>query len=539
MQGQERVDREPKPVQAPVPGGHTVDDFTVDDQRGRSCRWCTGSGAGSPGTAQGAQAPVHPAHPLNGEGACHLDTRVCRERANDVGIPLSGPGGSDRPRRAPSPRSQRVSGPHHRRRPSRPTVLTRATVATLVTGSVLAGVFRVGPPPTARGPGGSRLVTVTVSTSKGVTSELMPGVTYTQNSLLDGGNQAAMEGLLRADRRPENIMIMGWGTDNPEPSPGTYDWATLDARIQMVRDTNGIPVITLCCAPDWMKGGQPGSTDWSRLDVAPLPSHYEDFAQLAKQIALRYPDVRYFDVWNEFKGFWIGNRFDYVHYTQLYNDVYDAIKSVRPDAQIGGPYPTMNALDDNTKAAVEYWLAHKHGAQFLSLDATMVGAGIQGVNRDSPAQRFRDAAMFTQANEWVQSRTNLPIWWAEYYLGGDSNLQRLAALDATVLVGQALHNGAGVLLWEPKADGGACLLTNCLFTDGGQPLPGYFETQQFLRDFPVGTTVYPVTSSSSTMIGLASQQRILLVNQSPIRVGVLVAGRRVSLPAYGVVTAAR
>ena len=26
-------------------------------------------------------------------------------------------------------------------------------------------------------------------------------------------------------------------------------------------------MITLCCAPDWMKGGEPGFTNWSRLEV--------------------------------------------------------------------------------------------------------------------------------------------------------------------------------------------------------------------------------------------------------------------------------
>jgi hypothetical protein len=46
------------------------------------------------------------------------------------------------------------------------------------------------------------------------------------------------------------------------------------------------------------------------------PSHSEDFANLAADVALRYdgtrtgtygqllPKVDYFDVWNELKGFW-------------------------------------------------------------------------------------------------------------------------------------------------------------------------------------------------------------------------------------------
>jgi hypothetical protein len=76
----------------------------------------------------------------------------------------------------------------------------------------------------------------------------------------------------------------------------------LDSRIALIRRTGGTPVTTLCCVPDWMKGGRPGTTDWSKLEVAPAPGHYADFAALAATIARRYPFVRHFLflVWNEF-----------------------------------------------------------------------------------------------------------------------------------------------------------------------------------------------------------------------------------------------
>ena len=59
---------------------------------------------------------------------------------------------------------------------------------------------------------------------------------------------------------------MGWGGGNPEPSPGKYDWGSLDVRVETMRRTGARMVITLCCAPDWMKGGEPGETDWSNLE---------------------------------------------------------------------------------------------------------------------------------------------------------------------------------------------------------------------------------------------------------------------------------
>jgi arylsulfatase A-like enzyme len=111
------------------------------------------------------------------------------------------------------------------------------------------------------------------------------GVTHTQRSLDTGGDgQAIARGkeLLAAACRYHNVHIMGWGTMNPNPAPGVYDWESLDRRMAMVRSIPGaVPVVTLCAAPDWMKGGKPGQTDWSKIEVAPLPEHYKDFADLA------------------------------------------------------------------------------------------------------------------------------------------------------------------------------------------------------------------------------------------------------------------
>ena len=162
-------------------------------------------------------------------------------------------------------------------------------------------------------------------------SRLALGVTHAQYSLDSGGNQeivAEAKALLRSSCHYQNQHIMGWGALNPNPEPGIYRWESLDRRIALIRSMNAVPVITLCAAPDWMKGGQPGETDWSQIEVAPLPEHYHDFAKLAKLVAQRYPDVKHYQVWNEMKGFWSreANNWDYVNYTRMYNMVYDALK---------------------------------------------------------------------------------------------------------------------------------------------------------------------------------------------------------------------
>ena len=177
------------------------------------------------------------------------------------------------------------------------------------------------------------------------------GVTHTQDSLDDSEPDAARARgvkILSNDAAIwQNIHLMGFGTLNPEPSPGEFDWGSLDQRMDLVKETGGKAMLTLCCSPDWMKGGPDGETDWDKLERAPLPEHYADFAKLAAAAVQRYPQVGRVLVWNELKGFYSDqeNRWDYEGYTALYNEVFKAVKAVRPDVQVGGPYAVITSLD--------------------------------------------------------------------------------------------------------------------------------------------------------------------------------------------------
>ena len=93
-------------------------------------------------------------------------------------------------------------------------------------------------------------------------------------------------------------------------------------------------------------------------------------------------------VWNELKGFYddAENRWDYEGYTALYNEVYKAVKAVRPDVQVGGPYAVITSLDpgqadgsgelkgdwgvadQRSLDVVDYWLKNNVGADFIALD---------------------------------------------------------------------------------------------------------------------------------------------------------------------------
>jgi hypothetical protein len=326
---------------------------------------------------------------------------------------------------------------------------------------------------------------------------LQLGVTHTRDSLDPHHPDAARDRGLAILRDHgaiwQNHHLMGFGTLNPEPAPGEFDWSSLDERMQLVKQTGGRTVLTLCCSPDWMKGGQPGQTDWSELETAPEPAHFDDFAALAAQAVQRYPQIERVLVWNELKGFYDSdkNRWDYEGYTELYNKVYTAVKAVRPDVEIGGPYVVLTSLDPGSPDSsdvrgpwgvadqraldvVDYWLANNVGADFVAVDgATATRNETLAEPADAAARKFADLTT------WIRARTQLPVWWAEFYPDvpsdqqGGATSQASAASTLAVLAAYAQSGVSGALLWGPQGSdlGFSALWTDSTQADGGRPTP--------------------------------------------------------------------
>ncbi|MFJ3286606.1 xylan 1,4-beta-xylosidase [Streptomyces sp. NPDC086669] len=395
------------------------------------------------------------------------------------------------------------------------------------------------------------------------------GFTHTQHSADEGAPAA----VARVERRiagdgglPQIQHVMGWGADNPEPVRGRYDFEAMDRRIDFVRASGGTPVVTLCCAPDWMKGGEPGvdATDWSQaaLETAPDPGHYDDYAALAATVARRYPDVRHFVVWNEFKGFWndAEARWDHEGYTKLYNLVYRALKKVDRDIMVGGPYLVMDsvdpraheaskaltgpwgALDRRTVDAFRYWNEHKAGADFVVVDGS-------SYTRDDELlpDEFTATRKFTDVSRWVREQTgDLPLWWAEYYVepaDGDDEREgwseaRRVAVHATGLIALAEGGTTSAFYWNPENEKGtAC--AGCLWTPtdadrGGAELPMYGLLSRFGKEFGPGTRFERVSVDGAGVRVLATDDTVLAVNTRDRQISVRVDGRKVTLHAYQV-----
>jgi hypothetical protein len=341
-------------------------------------------------------------------------------------------------------------------------------------------------------------------------------------------------------------------TANPEPSPGNFNVSdfsypdnvydhSLGSRITLIRKARDTPAITLLGVPPWMYGcasivdstngvgnckscsngngtthpctKSPCDPDvWSASGYnPPCPAYYQDFASLAAHVAASFPQVKYFIVWNEFKGFMDNGAIDASHYTAMYNDVYAAIKKVRPDALVGGPYAPMGALPLNGQscsgytlcsnswgrvpqpiiAGFSYWLANKSGADFLTVDGpTEIASASNGIGNNTIASSpLAVSQMYAAVDIWIRSQTSLPIWWMEAHIQPCdsttscnpsakctsvscwSDKQAAASRIATL----ALMNASGAsvgMWWQPQEepdwqDQG--LWTSTLSSDGGQP----------------------------------------------------------------------
>ncbi len=424
---------------------------------------------------------------------------------------------------------------------------------------------------------GAQIPTALVRVNVGnpmMTSKLETGATHTDHDVDQGEGLrvTSAKQTMQSTLVYQNQHIMGWGAGNPEPKPGEYDWKDLDERVQLMRSTHAKIVLTLCCAPGWMHpiGYQ---DDWNNLEVAPDNAHVQDFAELTRQVALRYPDVKSFLVWNELKGMWtdspgsdsrriVQNRWDYERYTTLYNAVYDAVKSVRPDAQIGGPYIDVlsyglkfglsnpgpeyswGILDQRSLDVISYWLSHKHGADFIAVDGTTANADGVWLTDD-----FGAGQKFTDVDNWIRSQKGgetLPIWWAEWYAGSkvqtNHALNYYNALMASDTILTLESRATVVLLWGPQGDASGYSFPEGLWTDvtdheGGRPTL-YSTTLQVLKDnFGSGARLCQTTVSSTSVSAIATTTRIMLVSRLATQQTVYVNNRAYLLDPYEVLLA--
>lgn len=116
--------------------------------------------------------------------------------------------------------------------------------------------------------------------------------------------------------------------DRIQPARDRFDWGRPDTVLPAL-DAAGIGlVVTLFGTPGWANGGA-GKNVPPRLAV--------DFARFARAVALRYPFVGRFVIWNEpNQRRWLMPPSPALYVIRLLNPAYAAIHAVSPDALVGG-----------------------------------------------------------------------------------------------------------------------------------------------------------------------------------------------------------
>lgn len=397
-----------------------------------------------------------------------------------------------------------------------------------------------------------------------------------------------------------NTPTMAWGLPDPWPDPSQPEpgnWASLDSRIQLIIQTGSTPVITLNEAPWWMKGQlQPDGTtrtiaqseEWSDTAFAArvLDNRMDAWLHLVQRTAERYMaapyNVRYFQVWNELKGYYnpVTNAYDYTlspgnpyqstashGYTYMYNQVYQRLMQVAlslgiptSSIQIGGPYPVLDTwsstkqsnpsrltrqygtYDQRSLDVIQYWLQHKIGAGFITLDGSNDNKDhIHLANPFTASEKFADVTLWIRSlsRALYPGAATLPIWWAEWYVWpymnpSDDNLNN--AIKSYAMIELIKAGGAVPFLWGGTGEG---TLSTGLWTTtsagGGRPLPWYYSYKALGEYFGAGTKIYKTTvSASSSIAALASSNKIMLVNKTARTLAIHISIRSVLLYPYQV-----
>lgn len=450
-------------------------------------------------------------------------------------------------------------------------------------------------------------VHVDLSTPIG-TSAFSPGLTHVDTTLTPYGNDTTavnnVKSLIRGAIPYEATPIMAWGVDDPWPDPSQAEpsnWATLDSRVQLIQETGGIPVLTLGEAPWWMKGQlQAGGTtyqltqadEWSSIAYSSriLDNKMDAWLHLVQRVAERYMappyNVRYFQVWNELKGYYnpMLNNYDYTNssgnpsgpnamhgYTYMYNQVYQRLMSVADElhiaqasVKIGGPYVVMDTwstmrqsnpssittaygtFDQRPLDVIQYWLQHKIGAGFITLDGG--NNNKDNINLTDP---FTASQKFADVTRWIRSLDNsiypgaatLPIWWAEWYAApytDTANDTYNNAVKSYAMIELLKAGGAVPFSWGGTGEGtqssGLWTTTRMNASNRGRALPWYYSYKDFRNDFPSGTILYnTLVSAPNSIEALASSNMLMLVNKTASNLLVDVDGTFLTLTPYQVV----
>ncbi len=190
--------------------------------------------------------------------------------------------------------------------------------------------------------------------------------------------------------------------------------------------------------------------------------------------------------------------------------------------------------------SMEYWLEHKVGADFIALDRWL-----KDWNNKNPMTEDESMQLtwvYKKAIEEIRSKTDLPIWFSEYYTlfdteGGSPYIAAAMASIYANMIQAAGSSPITAFLWNPSSGEDGVqhyLFSNTNNQEGGQPTPHYHVYKGIHDYFPKGTPIFHTVSSDPYIEALASPNTLMLVNKDNIQREVTVNGVSYTLEAYQV-----
>ncbi|NLD77878.1 MAG: hypothetical protein GX643_14555, partial [Acidimicrobiales bacterium] len=131
---------------------------------------------------------------------------------------------------------------------------------------------------------------------------------------------------------------------------------------------------------------------------------------------------------------------------------------------------------------------------------------------------FEATDVYRVVTEWLQARTDLPIWWSEVHVADPSwSLELQDAVTTTALLKMAQAGVDTALLWSPQEDALGC--AGCLWTD---PAHGPVVATPLSETVAVWSACAPVGSrwadvrshQPERLVAAATSEGVLVVNRS-------------------------
>lgn len=164
----------------------------------------------------------------------------------------------------------------------------------------------------------------------GAAAQAAPGLAYglQDDAWISYGPGTIEERIATLERLGIRLVRTTLRWDRIQPERGRFDWSRPDGVLPAL-DAAGVEVlVTLYGTPAWANGGA-GRNVPPRLAA--------DFARFARAVALRYPFVRRFTIWNEpNQRRWLRPASPALYVVRLLNPAYAAIHAASPDALVAG-----------------------------------------------------------------------------------------------------------------------------------------------------------------------------------------------------------